>query len=81
MPNKRIKKAHYNPYFSCLGKRQHESQSAAEYVARAMNRNSPRTLSVNSYHCPNCSKWHVGHKKPARTTPRRHDPALQRSRR
>lgn len=81
MPNKRIKKAHYNPYFSCLGKKQHGSQSAAEHVVRSMNRHSPRTLRVNAYHCPTCSNWHIGHKKPGRPIPKRYDPAIQRSRR
>lgn len=48
---------------SCLGKHQH-TRATAEKVAR-------RYPEASIYRCPHCRNWHLGHRKPGKTKPRK----------
>jgi hypothetical protein len=47
-------------------KRQHRSQGAAEAAIRSLIKRGlhrPEDGALNSYHCPRCLRWHVGHRR------------------
>lgn len=48
----------------CRRKRRHPSQGAAEAAARSLirvGRDRPEEGRLNTYRCPRCLDWHVGH--------------------
>ena len=48
----------------CNGKRRHKTQGIAEAACRALRRrrmDCPEEGQLNTYRCPRCLDWHVGH--------------------
>jgi hypothetical protein len=49
----------------CHGKRRHLSQGAAQAAIRSLVRRAlqcPDRGELNTYRCPRCLAWHVGHR-------------------
>jgi hypothetical protein len=52
----------YSQYlYGCLGKRSYHTRVEAE---QARVETGVRAGELNSYRCPSCSKWHIGHSRP-----------------
>lgn len=51
----------------CRGKWRHKTQGIAEAACRSLRRRGidrPEEGQLNTYRCPRCLSWHVGHTRP-----------------
>jgi hypothetical protein len=46
----------------CQRKKPYETRESAAFALVGLRRHTTDTTTISIYHCPYCSKWHVGHR-------------------